>query len=314
MVTIYFGAMRIATPKWSFILGAVSFVSLAIVMALLPSIKNFYGHRDGITIREDVSYRPDSANDKHRLDLYLPTHTREPFPLLVFVHGGIWKPQGRRYLQPATGLYGTVGVNLAHKGVGVAVLGYRQYPEAGFAEGLADLATAVAFVQKNAAQWGADPSAVVVAGHSNGGMLVSLLALDPKYLRSAGADAERLRGFVSIAAAYDAERTLPSLKAEEAAILTRCAGGKEGLATFSPIRFVRPDAPPMLLMTARGDFPFLTAQYHEMVQALAPAGDKITAVELLGDDHMSMILNLGTPKDSLSKPLVEFIRRVTQHP
>lgn len=304
--------MRIGRRQLGLIFGAVCFVSFAVVLALLPSLKNYYGHRDGVTIREDLPYRAGSTNPKQQLDLYLPTHTREPFPLVVFVHGGIWQAQDRRLFQMATGMYGAVGLSLAHQGIGAAVVGYRQYPEADFRDGLDDVATAVAFAQQHAAEWGADPDALIVAGHSNGGMFASLLALEPKYLRSAGADASRIRGFVSIAAAYEPERLLPSLKSHEAEILTRCAGGKEGLPTYAPLRFARPDAPPMLLVSARRDAPFLVAQHDAMVKAMAPAGDKITVVELPGDDHMSMMLQLGTQHDTLSKPLQAFINHVKQ--
>lgn len=287
-------------------------MSFALVLALAPSLKNYYVHRDGVTIREDLTYRAGSTHAKQQLDLYLPTHTREPFPLVVFVHGGIWKAQDRRFFQPLTGLYGAVGLSLAHQGIGTAVVGYRQYPEAGFSESIDDVATAVAFAQQHAGEWGADPDAVIVAGHSNGGMLVSLLALEPKYLRSAGVDASHIRGFVSIAASYEPERILAALKPDEAAILTRCAGGKEGLPNFAPLRFARPDAPPMLLVSALRDAPFLVAQHRDMVKAMAPAGDKITVVELPTDNHMSMLLQLGTPHDTLSKPLLSFINRVKQ--
>ena len=302
--------MSLAKHRWVFVVGALFLAMLAVGIAFAPSLRNFYGHRAGVRIREDVPYRPGSTHDKQRLDLYLPAEASGPFPLLVFVHGGIWKAQDRRFFQPATGLYGAVGVSLARQGVGVAVLGYRQYPEAGFGEGMDDLATAVAFVLRSAAQWGADPEAVVVAGHSNGGLLVTLLALDPQYLQRAGSDPARVRGYVSIAGTYSPKRILPSLKPEEATILVKCAGGPAGLTTFAPALHARADAPPMLLVVAQRDFPFLVTEHREMLQALAPAGDRVTAVELPTDDHMSMLLNLGTARDTLSLPLLTFIHRV----
>ena len=64
----------------------------------------------------DLTYRAGSTHAKQQLDLYLPTHTREPFRFVVFVHGGIWKAQDRRFFQPPTGLYGAVGLSLAHQG------------------------------------------------------------------------------------------------------------------------------------------------------------------------------------------------------
>ena len=304
--------MSLAKHRWVYIVGALFVAMFAVGLAFAPSLRNFYGHRAGVLIREDVPYRPGSTHEKQRLDLYLPAEASGPFPLLVFVHGGIWKAQDRRFFQPATGLYGAVGVSLARQGVGVAVVGYRQYPEAGFGEGLDDLATAVAFVLRSAAQWGANPEAVVVAGHSNGGLLVSLLALDPQYLQRAGSDPARIRGFVSIAGTYSPKRILPSLKREEAEIVVKCVGGPAGLATFSPVLHARADAPPMLFFVAQRDFPFLVTEHREMLQALAPAGDRVSAVELPTDDHMSMLLNLGTPRDTLSLPLLTFIHRVSR--
>lgn len=296
--------------RWLYVVGALLVAMGVVGIAFAPSLRNFYGHRAGVVIREDVPYRPGSTHEKQRLDLYLPSEASGPFPLLVFVHGGIWKAQDRRFFQPATGLYGAVGASLARQGVGVAVLGYRQYPEVGFAEGMDDLATAVAFVLRSAAQWGADPEAVVVAGHSNGGLLVSLLALDPQYLQRAGSDPARIRGFVSIAGTYSPKQILPSLKREEAEILVKCAGGPTGLATFSPVLHARADVPPMLLVVAQRDFPFLVTEHRDMLKALAPAGERVTAVELPSDDHMSMLLNLGSPRDSLSLPLLTFVHRV----
>ena len=54
----------------------------------------------------------------------------------------------------------------------------------------------------------------------------------------------------------------------------------------------------MLFVSSAARCPFLVAQHRDMVKAMAPAGDKITVVELPTDNHMSMLLQLGTPHDT----------------
>lgn len=59
---------------------------------------------------------------KHRLDLYVPKSVSGRFPVVLFVHGGFWRGQDRRYLQAFSGIYGNVGVALAKRGIGAAVM------------------------------------------------------------------------------------------------------------------------------------------------------------------------------------------------
>src|SRR5262245_54581369 len=86
-------------------------------VAFAPSWRNFHLRRGGVRIETDLVYVPESTNPKHRLDLYLPTSQARPWPVVVFVHGGFWRPFDRRMFQPFTGLHGCVGVALSNQGV-----------------------------------------------------------------------------------------------------------------------------------------------------------------------------------------------------
>src|SRR5437764_8494967 len=128
---------------------------LAVVLTLgllwfWPARRNYYFKRDLVDRRPDVPYSTAAGDPKRQLDLYQPRHTSlhgaPPSPVVVFVHGGYWRPMDRRWMQPLTGAYGNVGVALARHGIVAAIVGYRQYPQVRSGDdSLDDIAGAIRF-------------------------------------------------------------------------------------------------------------------------------------------------------------------------
>ena len=158
----------------------------AVAVTAWPARRTLIRSRPGVTVVEDLAYGPEA---KQRLDLWLPAKPAGA-KVAVFVHGGYWDAQDRRLLQPLTGLYGNVGAALAERGVATAVISYRQHPLVGGAGGLGDVAVAVSAAAREASARGADGGSVLLVGHSAGGQLAALLALDPSRL---GPGAPRVR-------------------------------------------------------------------------------------------------------------------------
>ena len=114
----------------------------------------------GARVEEDLAYGPEPAQ---RLDAYLPAG-RPTGAILVIVHGGGWAIGDKA--NP-----GVVAAKVAHwlpAGVVVVSVNYRLLPHAGVLQQADDVARAIAFVQKRAAVWQADPARLVVVGHSAG--------------------------------------------------------------------------------------------------------------------------------------------------
>ena len=123
----------------------------------------------------DLAYGPEPAQC---LDAYLPAG-RPTGAILVIVHGGAWAIGDKA--NP-----GVVAAKVAHwlpSGVVVVSVNYRLLPLAGVLQQAGDVARAIAFVQKRAAGWQADPARLVVVGHSTGAHLAALLAADPALAR-----------------------------------------------------------------------------------------------------------------------------------
>lgn len=277
---------------------------------LAPSWRIYYPFRKGLRIVEDRVYVAGSQSPRQQLDLYLPQASAAPFPVIVFVHGGYWRPLDRRIYQPISGLHGAVGVALAQRGIGTAVIGYRQYPEAPMLQdALDDVAAAVRYIVDNIKNEGGDPSHVYVIGHSAGGMLTMLLALQPEHLQKAGVDASKLRGFGSLASPYDLEKLAASFEGDMADKIRRSAKDAAGLARYSAIKSIHPNHPPLLLVVGTREVPVLLEAHRTMTAALKSANGDVTSVEANHVDHMDLVMQLAKPSDPTLQAILQFIEK-----
>ncbi len=260
----------------------------------------------------DLPYRPGSRDPKHQLDLYVP-RAGTSFPVVLFVHGGFWKGQDRRYYQAFTGIYGNVGVTLARRGFAVAIPSYRLSPTVGIRDQLSDVLAALRWVQDHIAEYGGDPTRIVLVGYSAGGHLVTLLGLDPSYLAQEGLDPSRIRGVASISGILDVHAMAVGQDASFNEEVTYRLFGRtaETQAVLSPSSYLRADAPPFLALAAEHDYPFVLAAGKSVASGLAGLGARATFREVAGYDHSDMVLKINTKGDLISEPIADFARSVT---
>ena len=102
-----------------------------------------------------------------------------PLAALVDVHGGAWSRGDR-----------TVGVHhgrgLAACGLVVVSLDFRQGPDHKHPAAAQDVSAGVRWVRANAARLGVDPPRIGISGHSSGGHLALLVAVQPGSAEHAG--------------------------------------------------------------------------------------------------------------------------------
>jgi acetyl esterase/lipase len=173
-------------------------------------------------------------------------------------------------------------------------------------DSLDDIARAVGYVKSAAESWGADPRRIVVIGHSAGGHLVSLLAMDPRILRRNGVDRDAVAGFVSVDGIFDLRAALGYLKSDQAAILRALFGPDDtSLAEHSPISYARADPPRMLFVDSTGDEAVCLDGFRQMRARLAP---RARFVELSGLGHNETIVRVGMDSDVLTPVLADFVQ------
>lgn len=271
--------------------------------------------QDQVRIVEDLPYVRGSQDPKQRLDLYLPKTLRD-FPMVLFVHGGFWRNQDRRYYQAFTGLHGNVGVALAKRGFGVAVASYRLLPSASLADQLADVVAAAQFAVDHAQEYGGNPRKLVLAGFSAGGHLIMSLCVDPERLKQVSAQPSVVRGCVSVSGVLDIAAMAAGQDAEfNKEVTDRHFGtAREGLPRFSPIQQFSAQMPLPLILWAERDYPFVKQAGHSAVDKIKSLGLTPHAKELAGHDHADMVLRINSKEDQVTESVVEFLTSVMNQP
>jgi acetyl esterase/lipase len=295
--------------RWRRLLWLVGTAFAVWLLWFWPARRNYYFKSEHVRRRLDVPYAADPFDPKRQLDLYLPEGAAAGFPIVVFVHGGYWSALDRRWLQPLLGAHGNVGVAFARRGIGAAIIGYRQYPTIQHGDdSLDDIATAIRFVHASCPSWGCGP--LFVVGHSAGGHLVSLLALDDRILRRNGVDSNSVNGFVSIDGIFDLAASLPAFTPDQVAIMRRLFGPDDAsLALHSTIAYARQQHPRLLFVDSTGDEKVCRDAFRQMKTRMAEAGSPAEFVELSGLGHNETIIRVGMDDDPVMPSLLAFIHR-----
>ena len=241
-----------------------------------------------VKAERNIAYVEGDQDDqpKHKLDLYLPAD-KTNFPILFFVHGGSWRSGDRS-------LYAPLGNRFAKLGFGVVVPSYRFMPKYPHPAQVEDAAAAFGWTVKNIAAHGGDPSRIYVAGHSAGGHLVSLLALDGRYLAKYQLSPKNIAGVMSLSGVYDV-RTLPAFGDEQ----TRKAA--------SPIEYVNRESPRFLITYCQWDYPALPAQARLFDRALRRNFAESELVYIPGENHISEVAHMPRDDDPTARAMLRFM-------
>lgn len=169
-------------------------------LARLSQGKNRNGQSSS-TPSQTASY---GSHPAQKLEFYLPEHTKTAAPIIIMVHGGAWCVGD----MDAANVVNNKLARWLPKGFIFVSANYRMLPDqADVLTQAGDVAKAIAYVQKHAADWHGDPSQIIVMGHSAGAHLVSLLSADPAMARTYGA--QPWLGSVSLdSAALDVPATM----------------------------------------------------------------------------------------------------------
>lgn len=168
-------------------------------LAALAAIPAAAPARAAPRVQRDISY---GSHRQQGYDLYLPDGPG-PAPFIVFMHGGGWQygDKGNAAVWQAKSAHYTA------RGLGFAAVNTRLLPEADPLQQAADLARAIADIQRRAAGLGLDPGRMALMGHSAGAHLCALLGADPGLARQWGAAPWRATVALDTAA-YDVERLM----------------------------------------------------------------------------------------------------------
>jgi len=152
--------------------------------------------------RGDVRY---GSGDNETLDIYPSPHADAP--VLVFIHGGYWRGSDKS-------LHGFLAPSFTSAGALVVVPNYALCPAVSIEHIVLQLTRCLAWVHRHAALYGGDPARIVVAGHSAGGHLASMMLSCRWKEVDAALPAQLVSGALAISGLFDLEplRHAPFLK------------------------------------------------------------------------------------------------------
>ena len=210
----------------------------------------------------------DYINERCVLDIYFPKNVKD-YATIVWFHGGGLTAGNK-----------SVPEYLKEKGVCVVAVNYRLNPKVKAPKYIEDAAAAVSWVFNNINSYGGDSSFIFISGHSAGGYLASMIGLDKSWLQKYHIDANRIAGLIPFSGHTITHFTIR----EERGI----PGTQPVIDSLAPLFHVRPDAPPLLLITGDREMEIL-GRYEEnayLMRMMKLTGHKETKLfELEGYGH-----------------------------
>ena len=151
--------------------------------------------REGLAGSLDVAY---GSAPSERLDIFPAAGNQPNAPVLVYIHGGYWRALDKRDQSFVTPPFVAAGAM-------VVVPNYALCPAVRIDHIALQLVQALAWVYRHAAEYGGDPSRIVVAGHSAGGHLAAMLLACDWPAVAADLPPNLVRAALSVSGLFDLE-------------------------------------------------------------------------------------------------------------
>ncbi len=278
--------------------STVTAVLVSICQACSPvTVLNALVPDNGYQKLADKAY---GDENRQKLDIYLPAHTRSDHPLktVVFFYGGSWDSGSKAD-------YKFVAEALTSAGYIVVIPDYRLYPEVVFPAFVDDGARAVTWVFEHINEYGGEAGHVTIAGHSAGAHIAALLSLDATYLAKYDHQPTDVTAMIGLAGPYD---FLP-LQSDR---LKQIFGPEKQRWRSQPIHFVEGNNPPMLLMVGNKDRTVLPKNSVNLATKIKQKNGAVELIEFDDLNHVAMVSHLAKPlrgRDELRQTMIAFINQ-----
>ncbi len=266
---------------------------------------------DGTTAHRDIVYRAVDGVDPNfvSLDVYEPIRPADcpPAPVMIWVHGGGWRVGDKTYTMTDKSTWfnaaGWVLVSVNYR-LSPFSLDLSDPDRVAYPVHEEDTAAAVAWVRDHASDYGADPGAISLMGHSAGASIVATLATDERFLASHGVDLGDLVCTVALdTAAYDV--AWQAVDGPNPDLYLNAFGTDPAVwDDASPVTHVEAGKGiPRFLVVTRGS-PARIGRADEFAQALRDAGVDTEVLVARGLDHAGVTLAVGAPDDGIVTPVL----------
>ncbi|CAL4948508.1 unnamed protein product [Urochloa decumbens] len=240
-------------------------------------------------VRRSIVYGDQPRN---RLDLYIPEDSSRPYPVVAFVTGGAWiigyKAWGA-----------LLGRRLAERGIIVACIDYRNFPQGTIGDMVIDASQGISFVCNNIANYGGDPNQIYLMGQSAGAHIAACALMEQAVKESGG---------------HPVSWSVTQIKAYFG-LSGGIMEGEESLSRYSPEIVAKTSSaetiallPLIVLMHGTEDYSIPSSASKTFVDVLQQAGAQARLLLYEGKTHTDIFLQ--DPLRGGRDPLVEDVLSV----
>jgi arylformamidase len=243
----------------------------------------------------DVPYGPLPRN---RLDLFFPPGNVAGRPIHMFIHGGYWRGQVKEdyaFVAEGTIAAGAIG----------AIVEYTLMPGARMAQLVHEVRLAAVWLRDHAVEFGGDGNALSASGHSAGAHLCS--SLGSRAPHETAFPEVPVKSLLMLSGIFDL-RPISTSYLQPTLQLTPAE-----VADWSPFEAVPGDAYYQVVVGHHETEPFhiQARDYEEGLIRRGAAAERITGA---GHDHMSLVLELGLPREPMAELVREAVERSVDVP
>ncbi|XP_075498680.1 isoprenylcysteine alpha-carbonyl methylesterase ICME-like isoform X1 [Primulina tabacum] len=268
-------------------------------------------------IRRSVVYGDQPRN---RLDLYLPTNSDGPKPVVAFVTGGAWIIGYKAWGS-------LLGLQLAERDVIVACIDYRNFPQGTISDMVADVSRGIAYICENVVEFGGDPDKIYLMGQSAGAHIGACVLMQQAIKESRGDSiswsVSQMNAYFGLSGGYIDRYNLPKLvdhfhsRGLYRSIFLSIMEGQKSLEQFSPEMILQNPSsknaisllPRIVLFHGTSDYSIPSDASKMFVETLQKEGVRADLILYDGKTHTDLFLQdpLRGGKDKLFDDLVALI-------
>ncbi len=249
------------------------------------------------------------AHERQVLDIHAPPGAKN-LPVVFWIHGGGWQTGDKTSVQEKPRAF-------TARGFVFVSTNYRLFPAVDMGTIIRDCAKSLAWVHKNIAAHGGDPTRIVVGGHSAGAQLAAILCTDDRLLRAEGVPFSILKGCVpvdgdtydvpAIVANGEMRRKLHGQPEPKAGHRVKFGTDAQHRDYSAVTHVARGKGIPPFLLIHITENPDTVAQAFRLATVLREAGVSAKLLPVRGVTHGQVNANLGLPGDASTKELFAFV-------
>ncbi|KAG2608418.1 probable isoprenylcysteine alpha-carbonyl methylesterase ICMEL1 isoform X2 [Panicum virgatum] len=235
---------------------------------------------------------------RNRLDLYIPTSTAGLKPVVAFVTGGAW-------IIGYKGWGALLGRRLVERGIIVACIDYRNFPQGTIGDMVEDASQGISFVCNNIASYGGDPNRIYLVGQSAGAHIAACALLNQAISECGEGDSSswsvsQIKAYFGISGGYNLLNLVDHFhrRGLYRSIFLSIMEGEESLQKFSPQVMIKESSarsavsllPHIILFHGTSDYSIPSAESQAFADALQQHGAKADIFLYEGKTHTDLFI------------------------